>query len=79
MSYRKFKDRSGAVWQVRDESLGRWVFAPEPGNLSDRRTVAAPGYTDDPFELSDAELQRLLDGSQPDGGSKRPPSPFKEP
>ncbi len=78
MSYRNFKDRSGAVWLVKDESLGRWVFDPAPGNPSDPRTVTPPGYTDDPFEMSEAELQRLLDSGRPAGSGGKTAWPFKD-
>jgi hypothetical protein len=78
MSYRKFTDRSGAVWQVKDETLNRWVFDPVPGNPGDPRAVAAPTYTDDPFEMSEGELQRLLDKARPSGGPGKAAWPFKD-
>ena len=79
MSYRKFKDRAGNVWQIKDESLNRWVFDPVPGNPSGPLTVTPPGYTDDPFEMSEAELQRLIDGARPAGGPGKAAWPFKDP
>ena len=84
MSYRKFTDRSGAVWQIKDETLNRWVFDPVPGNPSDPCTVAPPGYTSDPFEMSEAELQRLLDSARPSasgptGVKDTKAWPFKDP
>ena len=78
MAYRKFRDGSGAGWEVRDESRSRWVFEPMPGNAGDRQAVSPPGYTDDPYEMSDQELQRLLDRARPSGSGPRMPSPFKE-
>jgi len=78
MSYRKFTDRSGTAWQVKDETLNRWVFDPVPGNPSDPRTVTPPTYTDDPFEMSEGELQRLLDKARPSGGPGKIAWPFKD-
>jgi hypothetical protein len=78
MSYRKFTDRSGAVWKVKDETLNRWVFDPVPGNPSDPRNVTPPTYTDDPFEMSEGELQRLLEKASPSGGTGKIAWPFKD-
>ena len=60
---------------MRDRSRWDWQFEPEPGNPETARSVRAPTYQDDPFELSQEELQRLLDSARPTGG-KRPPNPF---
>jgi hypothetical protein len=61
MGYRRFTDRSGNVWEIRDRSRNEWDFTPVTGNAEVRRTVPAPGYESDPFELSTEELQRMLD------------------
>jgi hypothetical protein len=82
MGHRRFKDRNGAVWDVRDASSSEWEFIPtDPGAHPVR--VPAPGYQKDPFEVSAEELQRLLDAHHPSGGDPRPgrprkPSPFKD-
>ena len=75
MGYRKFTDRDGRSWEVRDHSHSEWMFNPLPGNPSGRTTVPAPGYDNDPFELSNEELQRLLDtgGGPPRSGRKKSP------
>lgn len=75
MSYRRFVDRRGQSWTVRDRSRWDWHFEPEPGNPETARSVRAPAYQDDPFELSQEELQKLLDSAQ-SGGGKRTPNPF---
>ena len=75
MSYRKFIDRSGCAWSVRERSRWEWHFEPEGGNPGPTRVVRAPGHQDDPFELSNDELQRLLD-SAPGGTGRRAPNPF---
>jgi len=77
MAYRRFVDRSGAAWEVRDRSRWDWTFEPVGGNPAAARTARAPGYQDDPFELSDAELQRLLDAARSSSGPGAP-SPFKD-
>ncbi|MFQ5678719.1 MAG: hypothetical protein ACE5HP_04600 [Gemmatimonadota bacterium] len=65
MAFRKFRDRRGTAWQVRPESKRRWWFEPVAGTDEPRREVTPPLYADDPFELSEQELQRLLDGARP--------------
>jgi hypothetical protein len=75
VSYRKFVDRAGQAWQVRDRSRWEWSFEPEGGNPGPARTVRAPGYQDDPFELSAEELQRLLDSART-ASTRRAPNPF---
>lgn len=75
MSYRKFVDRSGNEWTVRDRSRWEWHFEPAGGNPGPPRVVRAPGHQDDPFELSNEELQRLLDAA-PRSARPRAPNPF---
>ena len=77
MGYRKFVDRDGRPWHVQDATDSVWTFVPQPGNSADRTTVPAPGYDKDPFELSNEELQKLLDaGDGNTGRSSRASSPF---
>ncbi len=77
MGYRRFVDRAGRAWEVRDETNSEWAFVPQPGNPMDRTVVPAPGYDNDPFELSNEELQKLLDAASGNaGGSHRKKSPF---
>ena len=77
MGYRRFVDRAGRAWEVRDETKSEWAFVPQPGNPMDRTIVPAPGYDNDPFELSNEELQKLLDAANGNaGGSHRKKSPF---
>ena len=77
MGYRRFVDRDGQPWDVRDETDSVWTFVPQPGNSSDRTSVPAPGYDNDPFELSNEELQTLLDAADGNAGrSHRAKSPF---
>ena len=80
MGYRRFKDRDGVVWDIRDPSRSEWEFAPvDPGQRMVR--VPAPGYEKDPFDVSIEELQRLLDAHRPTGGGGTRPrkaSPFED-
>lgn len=76
MANRKFIDRDGNHWEVRDRSSAEWVLEPILENPSRPRRVKPPRYELDPFELTDQELQRLLD-SAPDPGPSTPrKSPF---
>ena len=63
MAFRKFTDRGGLEWEIRPAQRNQWEFSPVGDNPGPARTVQAPGYERDPYELSREELQRLLDGS----------------
>jgi hypothetical protein len=76
MGYRKFTDRDGNAWEVRDHSQSEWMFVPLPGNPVERTAVPAPGYDNDPFELSKEELQKLLDAAGPPRSGRQKKSPF---
>lgn len=78
MGYRRFVDRAGRVWEVKDRSRSEWIFEPAAGNPEPSRTVQAPSYEADPFELSNEELQRLLDRSPSAGGAGKRRSPFRD-
>ncbi len=65
MAFRKFVDREGNEWQVRQRSRSEWDLEPAGMNPGRARTVASPGYEKDPYELSKEELQSLLDRSAP--------------
>lgn len=62
--FRKFADAMGREWEVRPVSRSEWELSPTGSNPERPRTVAAPGYETDPYELSKEELQRLLDASK---------------
>lgn len=63
MGFRRFTDRDKLTWEIRPAGRGEWEFSPVGENTARPRTVQAPGYETDPYELSQEELQRLLDGS----------------
>ena len=78
MGYRRFNDRSGGAWDVKDVSRSEWEFVPASGAGKPVR-VTAPGYESDPFELSTEELQRMLEraiGEQERRGKRK--SPFAD-
>lgn len=75
MGYRKFTDLDGRSWEIRDNSRSEWMFEPLPGNPEGRTAVSPPGYDNDPFELSNEELQTLLDAA----GGPSPRRPKKSP
>jgi hypothetical protein len=77
MSYRRFTDRGGHQWEVRDRSSSEWVFEPVGGNPHLPTRVRPPSYEKDPFELSEEELQGLLGDGGPERSRPRE-SPFKD-
>ena len=75
---RKFTDRSGQAWIVeREHGRQELVFRPVHGS-GDERVVPLPthGHTQDPYEFSDAELQRHLDRAGPRYKKPKGPAPF---
>ena len=79
MGYRRLIDRDGEAWDVIDKSDSVWRFEPVGGNPSDPVDARAPGYQKDTFELSQEELQRMLDEGQRQSGAWARPkkkSPF---
>ena len=77
MGFRRFDDKQGRAWEIRPRSRSEWHFEPLPGNPESRRTVRPPGYEEDPFELTDQELERLLGSTRP-GAVRSKPSPFRD-
>lgn len=75
MGYRKFTDRDGRQWEIQDRYSSQWEFVPQPGNVGKRTSVRPPGYEKDVFELSQEELQRLLDSVEAPPVSRKP-NPF---
>ncbi len=63
MAHRKFIDRDGNAWEVRPATRSEWSIEPVGENPLPARSVASPGYEKDPYELSQEELQRLLDSA----------------
>ena len=76
MGYRRFVDRDGNEWEVRD-MRSEWEFRAVGGNRKPSRTVQPPNYEADPFELSAEECQKLLDGEAPPRRG-RASSPFPD-
>lgn len=73
---REFEDREGVTWTVRATRDFKWHLEPEQGDDESRHIVTPPPDVDDPSELDDDELQRLLDAglstrdiSEPTGSS----------
>jgi len=63
VSFRRFTDRDKRDWEIRPQSSRVWELSPTGENTDKPRTVPAPGYEKDPWEMSQEELQALLDGS----------------
>jgi len=77
MGFRRFEDSEGRSWEIRVRGRSEWHFEPLHGNPLARRTVGAPTYEEDPFELTDQELQQLLNAGR-QGTMRTPRSPFKD-
>jgi hypothetical protein len=77
MGFRTFIDNEKRQWEIRPLSRSEWELSPSGDNPERARTVPPPGYETDPYELSQEELQRLLDASvaRPERARK---SPFKD-
>ena len=74
---RKFTDRTGTAWIVeREHGRTELVFRPAHGAQAEERTVPLPGHTQDPYELSESELQRFLDRSNLRYRKPKGPPPF---
>ena len=64
MSNRRFSDWQRKQWEVQVTSKSEWQFNPIGGNNASARRVCPPLYAgDDPFELSEQELQKILGNS----------------
>lgn len=78
MSFRRFTDRDKQDWEIRPVTSREWELSPVGENTRRARTVPAPGYEKDPWEMSQEELQRMLDGStEPAVRAKK--NPFGDP
>ena len=75
MGYRRFDDRDGNTWEVREDAMRGWAFEPVSGNPHERRTITPPKYQSDPFELSERELQRLIEEDRPER-TRKAKNPF---
>ena len=73
MSHRRFTDRNGHAWEVRERSRSEWELAPVAGNPNSSVSVPPPGYESDPYELSEQEMQRLLESAPKPGKPKKSP------
>ncbi|MGE0440018.1 MAG: hypothetical protein AB7S39_05965 [Gemmatimonadales bacterium] len=77
MGFRKFVDGSGREWEIRPRTKDEWELAPAGSNPERSRSVRAPGYERDPFELSKEELERLVSGGT-EAKPRNTKSPFKD-
>jgi len=77
MACRKFTDADGFQWEVRDRLHADGELETGGMNRQAPRTVPAPGYEKDPFEMSESELQALL-GKSSGGPERKKKNPFKD-
>ena len=78
MGYRRFTDRDGVTWEVRDVSNAEWELVPVSTGRGRATRVRAPSYESDPFEVSTEELQRLLDAGGSGGSRATRKNPFAD-
>lgn len=76
MAFRRFTDRDGVTWEIRDRLASEWEFTPVEGPGPSLR-VRPPRADQDPFDLSNEALQQLLDAERPGPGGSRK-SPFRD-
>jgi hypothetical protein len=69
---RKFEDARGDGWEIHPREDYKWYFVPLEDNDAIRTIVTPPPQVDDPFELDQQELQKLLDGGIPTQGITEP-------
>lgn len=70
--HRTFVDREGNSWEIRAVEDFKWQLEPGEANPRARKIVTPPPNVDAPSELSDEELQNLLDGGIPTDGVTEP-------
>lgn len=70
--HRRFEDAAGNGWEIRAEHDFKWQFLPLEGNDSTRKIVTPSPEADDPFDLTEKELQRLLQSGIPTRGITEP-------
>ena len=70
--HRRFEDARGNSWEIRPEEDYKWYFVPLEGNDSTRKITTPPPEADDPFDLDEDELQKLLDSGIPTQGVTEP-------
>lgn len=73
--YRRFEDAKNEGWEIRPQENFKWQFVPVEGNDAVRKIVTPPPQVDDPFDLDEHELQKLLDSGIPTQGINEPISP----
>lgn len=75
---REFEDREGTTWTIRTAQDFKWYFEPADGAEATRHIVTPPPNVDDPSELDDEELQKLLDAGLSTQGITEPAGPAED-
>lgn len=70
--HRRFEDARGDSWEIQPKANFKWQFVPLEGNDHIRKIVTPPPEVDDPFDLTEKELERLLDSGIPTEGITEP-------
>lgn len=69
---RRFEDARGDGWEIHPQEDFKWQFLPLEGNDRIRKIVTPPPEVDDPFDLTEKELEQLLDSGIPTEGITEP-------
>lgn len=72
---RRFEDADGNAWEIRTRADFKWHFVPVGGDGRARRIVTPQPDVDDPSDLSEEELRRLLEAGIPAEGISEPLEP----
>lgn len=70
--HRRFEDARQDAWEIHAQEEFKWHFVPLEGNDKIRKIATPPPEADDPFELDEQELQKLLDSGIPTQGVTEP-------
>ena len=74
--HRRFEDAHGNGWEIEPREDFKWHFVPLGDNDRARTIVTPPPSVDDPFDLDERELQKLLDsGISTEGIAEEFPAP----
>ena len=69
---RRFQDAQGNGWEIDAGEDFKWHFVPLEDTDRIRTIVTPPPEVDDPFDLDEHELQKLLDSGISTRGIREP-------
>lgn len=63
--HRRFEDARGSTWEVHPQEAFKWQFVPVGDDERVRKIATPPPAATDPSDLTEQELQQLLDSGIP--------------